>query len=566
MKFFKKNFPYFLFLFLASFLIMFPSFLAPYICGHDTRFHVANISAILSQMNIFHPFVKEPLNFIAKGFGYGTRFFYPPIPHLTAAYITKIIAIFGNQNILLGMRITAWLTIFLSGIFCFLFIDKVFQNKKIALVISSSYMIAPYHLSEIFIRDAFSEMFFAIFPPLILLGLFYLLENNKKMFYLCFVSGYTLAIYSHMAMSIYFTFLLLITFFLIYFKKIFTKQNVWTLCKACILILLFTASFWVPLMENKLKGSYGVFTPYYMTGKGDMQFSTISILEPFLFWKSHTFNGIRFHLPLYIIILSIGSIYFIWKKKLWKEKYIVFILSFLFVSLIMITNVFPWYYVPDFFATLQFPWRLALFVSLGMICLASIILKEWEKKKYFSKLIFILLICVIISAFHNIYHLDEVAFDLEHIDYQKGLGNQAEYLPKNTLDHLDYYNKRTNEILIINGNGIIEETNENFPNISFTISANENLTVEFPRLYYFGYQLYLDKKEIPLTESEYGFLQASLTENGKYQLVYKGSFLMNFSFYLSICSFFTFLIFYLFLKKENIGKKNLKKVKFLVDK
>lgn len=131
-------------------------------------------------------------------------------------------------------------------------------------------MTAPYHLAQIFVRDSFSEMFIPIAIPLIILGLLYLKEKRYKLFFLYFVGGYTLAIYSHLAMTIYFTLILIVSFFTIYFKEMFTKKNILYLVSASVIILLLTASFWLPMLEIKLKGSYGVFMPYYMTGKGDL--------------------------------------------------------------------------------------------------------------------------------------------------------------------------------------------------------------------------------------------------------------------------------------------------------
>ena len=204
----KKNFPIFFIIFLASIIIMIPTMQKEYFKGHDTFFHVANINALKDQISLTNPLAKEPLKEIARNFGYGTRLFYPPIPHLIAAYFTKIFS-----NVKIGMRLTQWLTFFLSGLTFWLLAKKLFKNKKIALLGSILYMTAPYHLTEVFIRDAFSEMFIPISIPLIILGLLYLIEQNYFKFYLYFIIGYTLAIYSHLAMSIYFTIIIILTFF-----------------------------------------------------------------------------------------------------------------------------------------------------------------------------------------------------------------------------------------------------------------------------------------------------------------------------------------------------------------
>ena len=155
----KKKIKFILAIFIISIIIMLIDVHNGYIKGHDTDFHLATITAIVDQLSWDNLTVQEPLKYIANNLGYGTRFFYPPIPHLTAAYITKILSIFNVENVAIGMRITQWITLFASGVTFYLLGEKIFKNKKIAMLLSLFYMTAPYHLAEIFVRDAFSETF-----------------------------------------------------------------------------------------------------------------------------------------------------------------------------------------------------------------------------------------------------------------------------------------------------------------------------------------------------------------------------------------------------------------------
>lgn len=103
----KKTYKAILIIFIFSILMMIPIItLKSQMKGHDTDFHVANISAIVNKLSIQDLFVQEPLGKIANDFGYGTRFFYPPLPHLVGAYITKLLTVFQIDNVIIGMRIT----------------------------------------------------------------------------------------------------------------------------------------------------------------------------------------------------------------------------------------------------------------------------------------------------------------------------------------------------------------------------------------------------------------------------------------------------------------------------
>lgn len=174
-------------IFIFSIVIMLIDLPNGYIKGHDTDFHFPAITAIAEKLSWNNLIVQEPLKYIGNNFGYGTRFFYPPLPHLTAAYITKMLTVFNINNVAIGMRITQWLTIFLSGVAFYFLGEKLFKSKKISVLLSLFYMTAPYHLAQIFIRDSFSEMFIPIAIPLIVLGLLHLTEKKYKSFLCCFV-------------------------------------------------------------------------------------------------------------------------------------------------------------------------------------------------------------------------------------------------------------------------------------------------------------------------------------------------------------------------------------------
>ena len=561
----KKKIKYILTIFIFSIVIMLIDAHNGYIKGHDTEFHLANITAIVDQLSWDNLTVQEPLKYVGNDLGYGTRFFYPPIPHLTAAYITKLLTIFNIDNVAIGMRITQWLTIFASGVTFYLLGEKIFKNKKIATLLSLFYMTAPYHLAEIFVRDAFSEMFIPIAIPLIILGLLYLIEKRYRLFFICFVGGYTIAIYSHLAMTIYFTLILLVTFFVVYAKQIFTKKNILYLILASVLTLLLTASFWMPMLEIKLKGSYGVFMPYFMTGKGDLRFSTISILELFAFNKEIDYNYVRYHLQLFVTIMFFISVFFIIKKKMWKEKLWIFLIVFTMLSAIMVTDVFPWYYTPDILQTLQFPWRLVIYISFGAIIISGICLKQIENKKYFHALCCGLLILTVIGTYVYTDHLDESQIDINNINNTKSMGNQAEYLPEKALKNREYFYNRSKDIIIQNGTGEVTKLLDDVPDLTFEVNTSEAITIELPRIYYMGYRLEINGQEIELTESDNGFLQATIKQSGIYSLTYEKTTIMKIGNVLSIGTFIICVILIIKTKRkvyllENKDMKSSKKV------
>ena len=532
----KQKIKYILAIFIFSIIIMLIDVHNGYIKGHDTDFHLSTITAIVDQLSWDNLTVQEPLKYIGNDLGYGTRFFYPPIPHLTAAYITKIFSIFHIGNVAVGMRITQWLTFFASGVTFYLLGEKIFKSKKIAMLLSLFYMAAPYHLAEIFVRDAFSEIFIPVAIPLIVLGLLYLVEKRYRLFFICFIGGYTLAIYSHIAMTIYFTLMLLVTFFIVYSKQIFTKKHILYLILASGLTLLLTASFWMPMLEIKLKGSYGIFMPYYMTGKGGLKYSTIPIKELFTFFREVDFHFIRYNLQLIVTILFFISIFFIIKKKLWKEKIWIFLVAFTLLSTIMVTDAFPWYYTPDILQTLQFPWRLVIYITFGAILISGICLKQIENKKYFKTVACGLLMLTVLGTCIYIDHLEENQIDITDINNEKCMGNEKEYLPEKAINHLEYFENRNKDIIVKSGTGEITKILDDVPDLTFEVNTSESMTIELPRIYYMGYRLEVNGQEVELTESDNGFLQATIQESGTYILTYEKTMVMKMANVISIAT------------------------------
>lgn len=545
-----------LLIFAFSIIAMFPMLINPSFVGPDAEFHFLNIRGIVNEISWNNWFVRQPLPLIARDFGYGTNFFYPPLPHLTAAYIAKILKLFSIDNILLSMRITGWLTIFFSGVTFYLLGYKIIKKSNISLLGSFFYMTAPYHLAEIYIRDAFSEMFLFISLPLIILGLLELKDGNHKRFYFYFTLGFSLSIYSHMACSIYFTLMLIVTFFLIYFKKLLNKKSILYLICSSFSILLFTAPFWLPLLEVKLSTDYTIFVPYYLSAKGSLVHSTLKISDYFQFFRPHEFSGIRHHLQFSITLLLCFSLVVLIKEKCWKRKTILFLLSFFFLSTIMTTKIFPWQKVPAILQTLQFPWRLTLTVQFTGILLSLFAFNKLINIKN-AKFLFILFIAIgTVEMFYNTYHLDKT-LNPDELNYDYGMGNEKEYLPHKTTQNKEYYEKRTKDILVTSGNAEVSILSNEITKLDFEVTSENPITVELPRLYYLGYELKGQEGKIKLKESMYGFIEAEIQKSGKYELSYKKTPIMKLSQILFLLNALLHLSIFFILKRKKRFQKSL---------
>lgn len=102
---------------------------------------------------------------------------------MTAGYSAKILDTTLGVGTLDTMKIVYTVSLLLSGFTMYFFSYKLLKSRKLAFLSGLIYMAIPYHLSDIYVRDAIAETFLFPFLPLILLGVYNLLEGNKKAFY-----------------------------------------------------------------------------------------------------------------------------------------------------------------------------------------------------------------------------------------------------------------------------------------------------------------------------------------------------------------------------------------------
>ena len=106
-------------------LFMFYPFIHYYIYGDDTAFHYSNVLIRGSDLSyVFSKVLPE----VANNLGYATGIFYPILPHAVGGLILNIINNFGFGPFA-ALKLIKLITVLLSGIFMYLFANKLFKNK-----------------------------------------------------------------------------------------------------------------------------------------------------------------------------------------------------------------------------------------------------------------------------------------------------------------------------------------------------------------------------------------------------------------------------------------------------
>jgi len=521
--FFKKLDWNYVFIFFLSFFILLPYVSRLYAIGHDTGYHIANILALNEGM----PWSKVfPL--IGNSFGYGSGIFYPQLSHIVATLFLKF-----SFSVVTSMKLTYFLSVFLSGIFMYRFVCVLSKNQSVAFLASLFYMTMPYYLVDIYVRDAFAEAFFFPFLPLVFLGITYYFQGNLKKFFFPFVIGYVFMMETHLVLSMYVTIFLGILF-LINYKEFFKKNRFKYFLFAVVCVTLLVLPFLSSMITHKMFGNYAVFSPDFMANSTLLQTHSLNLYE-FFFFVSRPTDHMSFYFNVFVILFFLITA-FSYKKvrtvdSVWFLKSILVLCPFLFF---LISKLCPWRFFPKFLWMIQFPWRLEMLLGFFLSIGAAYVLKLIPKKYYSLVFFFSLFICFFyvnsVVSKVNFQAVDVSSMPLSNL----GMGGK-EYYPINTVKNFDYLLQRDYAILVKSGNAKVSLLENNFPHLKFSVQNASSSLLELPRIYYFGYTILNEKnEEISYHENENGFIELEVLEDGTYSLMYTGTIIDKICSYLAI--------------------------------
>ena len=536
----KKIYTY-LIIITISVLSVLPLLVKSNIWGHDTNFHLANISDITNSISINNPLPKICTN-IGNGLGYATHLFYAPLPHYIGGYLNLL---FKNLNLGVDNCLTFIYLIvsILSGIVMFKYAYELSKNNYVAIISSIIYILMPYRIGDMVIRSSMNEVFIFLFLPMILLSLNRLINNKKYL--LLFVIGYTGLILSHLVMALYTT-LFIIIWLIIFYKDILKKDTIIKLIKASLLVTIFVMPFIILLLSQKINGNYMVFVDGYMSNIDYVTSFGITVKNFLIPLNDYSWEVPQF-INLLVIISSIISIYFYFKNKV-KDKNITYLITLLTICFIMCLNIFPWKLLPKTLYMIQFPWRLQTYIALSISIISPLWIKQLSDKKIKTVAIIFCILLVITQIPFTKSTMSYKYLLNDEIDYNLGMGHSKEYLPVNSYKNLEYFNTKEKTIKCNNCNYIIKENNSK--KMVFEITSTDKQIIELPRLYYTGYEL-RDKNnhQINFYENSNGLIEF-VGSNNKYTLIYKGPILYRISVVTGIITAITLIAINIYIKSK----------------
>ena len=523
------------FLVLSVFIFCAPMLLHPGLpFGNDLSFHLSRIASLKEAFaaGVFLPGVYSDY---FSGMGYGVGLFYPDL----FLYIPVALSLLGLKAVT-AYKIYLMLLTAAMAWTMYLAVRRMGFSKMAAAISGTVYLFASFHTTDVYIRSSLGEIQAFVFLPLVLAGFADILwgcGNRLGML----VLGYSGLVLSHILTTVVTTLLLVLM------TVVFAKQ--WLREPERFKMLLVAAGF-----------------SFFLTA-----FFTLPMLEQMAFnpiWGDRGLNGhvADWAVPLGQLILAVprllgaegvmpagvGLSLCVWGVLglIQKDQRLRGFTICGGLLLWMASKLFPWQIFGGMFQTLQFPWRLYLFVTLFFAMAAGPALLSVFTRKRTVCLAGGALMAVMLATFGAqmtfIYGQYQSVSENPYAAFPAG----CEYLPA-AMDYGTLMEKSETAKASAWQDGVYH----------FEITTpGETL----PLIYYPGYEASIEKiddqgnsvrQDLRAGRSAQGFVILEDGVTGRGTLCYRGTPLRQWTRWLSLVSAAVFLIYSNRRRKNNDTKK-----------
>lgn len=553
------------------------------------------------QTFVSKQFLPMIMSNFCNNFGYSWNIFYSPL----TAYIPLIFRIF-SFSFEICLKLFMFVVTVATGIAMYKFVIKITKNKNIAILASVLYIIAPYRITDMYVRMALAELTSFIFIPMVFSGMYSIINENKKSSLL--IIGASGLILTHTVVCMY-TAMLCFVYLIVFIRKL-NKKSILNLLVSLLMIVLITSFYWVGLAQHYFSTSYEVFVPGRMERVDVLNFYKTSLSQlVYTDQEQKMLYEIGIVTFMGLLLTPIAIMKF---EKQEKEKDFIKIYSLFgilgIVLTIMTLKIFPFEKLPGTFTMIQFTFRLFEFTSFFFAIISAV--NFWILIKNFNirDVIIISLIACLLTTIYGKKISYEKKYDekdfIEPRRVTKDVGRinagmaSFEYLPSKAFNCLKTYIADREDVPIIlnnsdnqttisdyekngsnmkmkilkaspelaNGTDKVSEVSEELTNEEDTISetnqddesskantTSEDIEIELPYIYYLGYRVKIDGKEVKYTESEHGFVQINidkeLNEEAEITVKYLGTNEMIIAFAVSLVSTVSYAIFTITAKR-----------------
>ncbi len=520
-------------------------YLVQFTQGDDFAFHITRMqgaSHAWSNGQILPQVDPDALG----GFGYAYNIFYGPLVTYVAAGLKVIVGAWP-----VAVNLTLILLLMGSGILMCYAMMKISGKKGLAALIAIIYMAAPYHLTDLYSRMAIGEVAALCFAPILLLGLYQLINQESHATRSLAVAA-ALLVLTHSLSALLFAAMAAV-FVLLNIRKICNLKSIWRMVLAVIVALGLTAFFILPLIEVQRVGIYGVMDAGYLEkyfGANGQSMNDHRLWPSSLLLTDSYIGALDLAMGVVAIVGLIGF-WFVRRKiendnerRLVTSLYVIAILA-----LLVVMPILDWHMMPLFLRQMQFPWRLMEIFTFAMSVVSGYVLYTLiqglaeEKQK----------VLVVIMGLVAIYPMVGIIIPKEERNAMESgvfvekatsgsVGWQAEYAPMQllcdpeneedlekgyacSLAKIDQIlETRGMKLRIVDGQAKLGAMEKDGLRVSFEVENADLVTkVELPLIYYPGYAAEMAGEKLEVEPSEkYGMVEVVIPagKSGKVEVKY----------------------------------------------
>lgn len=495
-------------------------------------------------------FLPMIMSNLCNNFGYSWNIFYSPL----TAYMSVVFRIF-NFSYVNCLKICMFVIVLLSGLTMYKLTLRITKNKKLATLASIIYILAPYRITDMYIRTALAELASFIFIPIVFEGLYIILNEEKKSYKLAL--GAVGLILTHQVIAMY-TAIICFAYLIIFFKKLKNRAVLKNIGVNLLFCILMTSFYWVGLLQHYFSTSYEVFVPGRMEREEVLIFYKTKFSQLFITSSEQTMIyaiGLLSVIGLVLTPIAYKKI-----PKEYKKTYMFFLITGI-ILLGMTLNIFPFEKLPQALTMLQFTFRLFTFTSFFFAFVVAtnfvILIKNFKTLDIVALLTISILLLVPYKSKLDFNLKDNEERLINGVRVSENTGRvhagmaSMEYLPTKAFKNLKYIANRKDEVIVLDNNeAVISNYTKQASNMNCKISnINKETTIELPYIYYLGYRIYANGQEIKYTESDNGFIQINIAQDSQIKVKYLGTNEMLISYAISVLSFATIIV----LNRKNKG-------------
>lgn len=488
-------------------------------------------------------FLPMIMSNLCNNFGYSWNIFYSPL----TAYMSVVFRIFNFSHVNC-LKLCMFVIVLLSGITMYKFALRITKNKKLATLASIIYILAPYRITDMYIRTALAELASFIFIPIVFEGLYIIVNEEKKSYKLAL--GAAGLILTHQVIAMY-TAIICFIYLIVFFKKLKSKTVLKNIGVNLLFCILMTSFYWVGLLQHYLNTSYEVFVP------GRMEREEVLIFYKAKFSQLFITNSEQTMIYAIGLLSVIGLVLtpIAYKKipKEYKKTYMFFLIAGI-ILIGMTLSIFPFEKLPQALTMLQFTFRLFTFTSFFFAFVVAtnfaILIKNFKTLDIVVLLTISILLLVPYKSklYFNLQENEERLINGVRVTENTGRVHAGmasmEYLPTKAFKNLKHIANRKDEVIVLdNDEAVISDYTKQSSNMNCKIlNVKKETTIELPYIYYLGYRVYANGQEIKYTESDNGLIQINIAQDSQIKVKYLGTNAMLISYAISIISFATIIV------------------------